>query len=176
MVTRCSANRSRSDTTPTSRPSRVTISWWNPSCAICASASCAVASSSIAPGPCVITAEIGVARSTPSSTTRSSRSVWVKMPTGRCAASTTGMLLMRSRRIVSRAVRIGVPVSQNTGLRRTTLRSGSSSVRCSTTRWLKFWRSCPSECCTMPASACAQNSANGGEACRSASKSSRGSR
>ncbi len=69
----------------------------------------------------------------------------MKMPTGRCEPSTTGMLLMRSRRMASSAVRIGVPISQNTGFRRTTLRSGSSSVRCSTARWLKFCLSCPSE-------------------------------
>ncbi len=95
------------------------------------------------------------------------------MPTGRRLSSTTAIEATRSRRMATSASRTAVPVSQCTGSRRTMVLSGSSSVRCSTARWLKLWRNWPSDCCTMLSRIAVQYSAKGWERRRSDSKSSR---
>ena len=68
---RCSANRSRSDTTPATRPSAaVTITWRMPCCAIASAASPAVAVPGNAIGGALITAPIGVSSGRCGSTMR----------------------------------------------------------------------------------------------------------
>ncbi len=123
---RCSENRSRSDTTPATLPSRVTTTWriwWR---AIAQAASARLASSSSATTDGVMSSEMGPSTAACGAATRSSTSCVVKMPSGRPASSATTMDPTRSRRIRSSTSRTGVSALHVTAGRRTTLASCAS--------------------------------------------------
>ena len=151
---RCSANRSRSETIATTRPSSVTGTWRRPWRDISSTASCTLcAASSVCTG-WVIRRSIGVSIDGCASATRSSTSCRVKMPTAATAASSTSTEPTRRCCIKRNTSSSGVLARQLTRARRGRLPSGasidSSASACAAKTDCCACLDNASTCCTRP--------------------------
>ena len=128
MESRCSPKRSRSEITPASiSPSR-TSRWRKPRLAMSCAASLSAAEAGSEAGAFVITSSTGRSRDWPASATRSSTSVWVKMPAGQPLSSRSTTEPMRLDFMSSSTCRTVEVCGSVMGPRRRAERSGEAIV------------------------------------------------
>ena len=124
---RCMANKSRSETMPTTRPPSSRGTWVMPWRAISSAAASTGCATSSACTVRVITEATGSSSERPAKATRSRTSWRVKMPNKAPCASCTSMEPMRRSCMRRNTSRKGVSGAQLTGASRNRLRKGRSS-------------------------------------------------